>query len=253
VLQLLLIDDANWSSHLLWFDPTMRVSRRPSSYQRHHDSCRNAEAKLRCWTPAAIKQNDNHGSKAFKLNDTEITNDFLEDQIDFVAAPFDRQRAEAFVGFSANPEAMQTKAFERTLWSSRRQLMCVEALQGMCVKKRIMHGSSDHKAVEKLTKTLGREPTKTEVAKKVEPTSISHLLPPNRDGDAADRNCVWCSFSDRNVHSRMPLVPTNVHLKLLHACYQWHSSRVSTASHRSHRILRPNTEGGQSAVGELDG
>jgi hypothetical protein len=31
---------------------------------------------------------------------------------------------------------------------------------------------------------------------------------------------------DRNLRSRMPLVPTHVRLKLLHACGQWHSSRV---------------------------
>jgi hypothetical protein len=38
---------------------------------------------------------------------------------------------------------------------------------------------------------------------------------------------VRCAFSDRNLHSRMPLDPTHVRLKLLHACDQWHSSRVS--------------------------
>jgi hypothetical protein len=36
---------------------------------------------------------------------------------------------------------------------------------------------------------------------------------------------------DRNLHSRMPLDPTHVRLKLLHACDQWHSSRESTASY----------------------
>jgi hypothetical protein len=37
----------------------------------------------------------------------------------------------------------------------------------------------------------------------------------------------WCAFSDRILHSRMPLDPTHVRLKLLHACAQCHSSRVS--------------------------
>jgi hypothetical protein len=40
---------------------------------------------------------------------------------------------------------------------------------------------------------------------------------------------VRCAFFDRNPHSMMPLVPTPVRLKLLHACEQsWHSSRVVT-------------------------
>jgi hypothetical protein len=41
--------------------------------------------------------------------------------------------------------------------------------------------------------------------------------------------CVRCAFSDTGLHSRMPLDPTHVRLKLMHACDQWHSSRVSTA------------------------
>jgi hypothetical protein len=40
------------------------------------------------------------------------------------------------------------------------------------------------------------------------------------------RERVRCSFSDRILHSRMPLDPTHVRLKLLHACDQWHSSGV---------------------------
>jgi aconitase B len=36
------------------------------------------------------------------------------------------------------------------------------------------------------------------------------------------------AFSDRNLHSRMPLDATHVRLKLLHACDQWHSSRKFT-------------------------
>jgi hypothetical protein len=40
---------------------------------------------------------------------------------------------------------------------------------------------------------------------------------------------VRCAFFDINLHSRMLLDPTPVfHLKLLHACDQRHSSRVST-------------------------
>jgi hypothetical protein len=52
-----------------------------------------------------------------------------------------------------------------------------------------------------------------------------------------------CAFFDRNLHSRMPLVPTPARLKLLHACNQWHSSRVSTFLTSSPCKLCPNTEG----------
>jgi hypothetical protein len=40
---------------------------------------------------------------------------------------------------------------------------------------------------------------------------------------------VRCAFSNKILHSRMPLDPTHVRLKLLHACDQWHSSRAYTA------------------------
>jgi hypothetical protein len=36
-----------------------------------------------------------------------------------------------------------------------------------------------------------------------------------------------CAFLGRHLHSRMPLVLTPARLKLLHACNQWHFSRVS--------------------------
>jgi hypothetical protein len=42
-------------------------------------------------------------------------------------------------------------------------------------------------------------------------------------------SCVRCAFLDRSLHSRMPLDPTHVRLKLLHACDQWHFSRVFTS------------------------
>jgi hypothetical protein len=54
---------------------------------------------------------------------------------------------------------------------------------------------------------------------------------------------VRCAFVDRNLHSRMPLDPTHVRLKLLHPCDQWHSSRVSTRLTGWHCKLRRNTEG----------
>jgi hypothetical protein len=54
---------------------------------------------------------------------------------------------------------------------------------------------------------------------------------------------VRCAFSDRNLHSRMPLDPTHVHLKLLHACDRWHSSRESTPLTGWHCKSRPNSEG----------
>jgi hypothetical protein len=55
--------------------------------------------------------------------------------------------------------------------------------------------------------------------------------------------CVRCAFSGRNLHSRMPLDPTHVRLKLLHACDQWHSSRKFTSLTGLHCKFRPNTEG----------
>jgi hypothetical protein len=39
---------------------------------------------------------------------------------------------------------------------------------------------------------------------------------------------VRCAFCDRNLHSRMPLVPAPARLKLLHARDQCRSSRVAT-------------------------
>jgi hypothetical protein len=54
-----------------------------------------------------------------------------------------------------------------------------------------------------------------------------------------------CSFSGRNLHPRMPLsfTPLLLHLKLLHACGQCHSFRVSTPLTGWHCKLRPNTAG----------
>jgi hypothetical protein len=61
---------------------------------------------------------------------------------------------------------------------------------------------------------------------------------------------VRCAFFGRNLHSRMPLVPTPARLKLLHACDQWHSSRKFTFLTSSHCELRPNTEGSQPLVAD---
>jgi hypothetical protein len=57
-----------------------------------------------------------------------------------------------------------------------------------------------------------------------------------------------CAFFDRNVHSRMPLIPTPARLKRAGG-HQWHSSRVSTFLTSSHCKLRPNTEGCQPKLG----
>ena len=44
---------------------------------------------------------------------------------------------------------------------------------------------------------------------------------------------VRCAFFDKDLHSRMPLSFTPLlRLKRCHACDQWHTSRVSTASYR---------------------
>jgi hypothetical protein len=45
--------------------------------------------------------------------------------------------------------------------------------------------------------------------------------------DSQWRDYVRCAFLDRNLHSVTPLVPTPARFKLVHACDQWHSSRVS--------------------------
>jgi hypothetical protein len=55
---------------------------------------------------------------------------------------------------------------------------------------------------------------------------------------------VRCSrFADvSSLQSRMALVPMPARLTLLHACGQWHSSRVVIASYRYHRTsCRCNT------------
>jgi hypothetical protein len=56
---------------------------------------------------------------------------------------------------------------------------------------------------------------------------------------------VRCAFFDRNLHSRMPLVPTPARFKLQASRRgnQWHSSRMFTPLTGSHCELRPNTEG----------
>jgi hypothetical protein len=51
------------------------------------------------------------------------------------------------------------------------------------------------------------------------------------------------AFFDRDLHARMPLVPTPARVKRCHACDQWHSSRVSTTLPLTPVKLRPNTEG----------
>jgi hypothetical protein len=45
-----------------------------------------------------------------------------------------------------------------------------------------------------------------------------------------------CAFSDRNLHSRMPLVPTHVRLKLLHACGQSRPMTFLSRVHSSYRL-----------------
>ena len=46
------------------------------------------------------------------------------------------------------------------------------------------------------------------------------------------KTLVRSAFFDRNLHSRMPLVPKPVCLKLLHECDQLHSSGMRTTSYR---------------------
>jgi hypothetical protein len=67
------------------------------------------------------------------------------------------------------------------------------------------------------------------------PHRIDH---PYRSNDGAVR------VFDRNLRSRMPLVPTPARFKSSEqACDQWHSSRMSTFLTGSHCELRPNNEG----------
>jgi hypothetical protein len=63
---------------------------------------------------------------------------------------------------------------------------------------------------------------------------------------------VRCAFTDRKLHSRMPLDPTHVRLKVLHACDQWHSSRESTALTGWHCKFRPRTVGSPMANRQPD-
>jgi hypothetical protein len=63
-------------------------------------------------------------------------------------------------------------------------------------------------------------------------------------GVPAELSLVRCAFFDSNLQSRMPLSFTPLfRLKLLHACGQWHSSRVFTSLTGWYCKLRPNTEG----------
>ena len=55
--------------------------------------------------------------------------------------------------------------------------------------------------------------------------------------------CCAVRIFDRNLQSRVPLVPTPARLKLLHACDQWHSSRVFNPLIGWHCKLCRNTEG----------
>jgi hypothetical protein len=55
---------------------------------------------------------------------------------------------------------------------------------------------------------------------------------------------VRCAVFDGNLHPRIPLrFTTLLHVKLLHACDQWHSSRKFNPLTGFHCKLRPNTEG----------
>jgi hypothetical protein len=74
-------------------------------------------------------------------------------------------------------------------------------------------------------------------------TRDAHLDPPSNGCVCPNNGCVRCSFFVRILHTRMPLDPTHVRLKLIHACDQWHSSRESTASYRYYHKLCRNTEG----------
>jgi hypothetical protein len=58
----------------------------------------------------------------------------------------------------------------------------------------------------------------------------------------------WCSpfFFERDLHSRLPLVPTPARLKHLHVRDQLHYSRVFTPLTGWYCKLRPNTEGTQT-------
>jgi hypothetical protein len=50
------------------------------------------------------------------------------------------------------------------------------------------------------------------------------------------------------LHSRIPLDPTHVRFKLLHACDQWRSSQKTTALTGWHCKLCPNTEGASQGL-----
>jgi hypothetical protein len=67
--------------------------------------------------------------------------------------------------------------------------------------------------------------------------------------DVCGDQSVRCAFSDRNLHSRMPLDPARIE----HVCDQWHSSRVSTPLTSWHCKLRPNTEGAEEDFGSWRG
>jgi hypothetical protein len=78
----------------------------------------------------------------------------------------------------------------------------------------------------------------------VKDVCLQNMALPTLDGiPMRSEHTARCAFYDRHLHSRMPLVPTPTHLKLLQACDQWHPSRVSTFLTSSRCKLHPNTEG----------
>jgi hypothetical protein len=66
----------------------------------------------------------------------------------------------------------------------------------------------------------------------VVPVTVEGTLGPSVIVNGDFETVVRCTFSNRNLHSRMPVVPSSVRLKLLHACDQWHASRGAHSSYR---------------------
>ena len=114
----------------------------------------------------------------FRLNNDALTDDDLKDQVDFIGAPFQRSKAEFFVGFHGNShhaeEKMGQRAFDRIMWSGRRQDLCVEALERLDIRNIPRHGDNGGKNYTKM---------------------LVDLLPPHRRNDADLQKTTRCNLS----------------------------------------------------------
>lgn len=161
---------------------------------------RNHSTRVQKTAPKSLKADElaKKANNTFMLNDEMLTDEVLKEQVDFVAAPFERSKSDFFVGFSVGmlarlesnvPKSEHdpaiVKQFERILWSSRRQELCVEALQRLNIR-----------TMQKSTSTSKEE-------ENLYVREVHMLLPPNRvdkeAGIATNKRCNLQYLLDHEV------------------------------------------------------